>query len=154
GAVLEDAGAGRLDGWARSPRGRLALIIVLDQLSRNIHRDSAAAFASDARAQALCMEGLERGDDRELAPLERWFFYMPLEHAESLELQERSVREFERLAAEAPAELQSALEAALDYARRHRDVIARFGRFPHRNTVLGRDSTPEEQAYLARGVWF
>jgi hypothetical protein len=105
--------------------------------------------ASDARAQALCTEGMDRGDDRGLSGLERWFFYMPLQHAEDRELQELSVRAFEELAASAQPEHASMVQGGLDYARRHRDVIERFGRFPHRNQVLGRDTTAEEREYLA-----
>jgi uncharacterized protein (DUF924 family) len=149
GALHERAAAGELDTWADTPRGRLALIILLDQFSRNLHRDSPAAFASDARAQALCTEGMDRGDDRGLSGLERWFFYMPLQHAEDRELQELSVRAFEELAASAQPEHASMVQGGLDYARRHRDVIERFGRFPHRNQVLGRDTTAEEREYLA-----
>jgi uncharacterized protein (DUF924 family) len=149
GALYQRAAAGEFDYWADMPRGRLALIILLDQFSRNLHRDSPAAFASDRKAQELCVEGIDRGDDRQLSALERWFFYMPLQHAEDLDLQERSVRAFEDLAADAAPEHATLVQGGLDYARRHRDVIARFGRFPHRNEVLGRDSTAEEREHLA-----
>src|SRR5689334_2099390 len=145
-ATLDAAARGELDGWSATPRGRLALIVVLDQFSRNIHRGTPRAFAQDARALALCLDGLARGDDRTLTPDERGFFYLPLEHAEDAAMQARSVACFEALAAEAP-------EAAgfLPWAREHRDVIARFGRFPARNATLGRPSTPDEEAFLARG---
>lgn len=149
GALHQRAAAGDLDHWAGAPRGRLALIILLDQFSRNLHRNSPAAFASDRKAQALAVEAIERGDDRQLSALERWFLYMPLQHAEDLDLQERSVRMFEQLAADAPPEHARLVQSGLDYARRHRDVIARFGRFPHRNEVLGRDTTAEEREHLA-----
>jgi len=145
-STLDAATRGELDGWSATPRGRLALIVVLDQFSRNIHRGTPRAFAQDARALALCLDGLARGDDRTLGPDERGFFYLPLEHAEDAAMQARSVACFEALAAEAP-------EAAgfLPWAREHRDVIARFGRFPTRNATLGRPSTPDEEAFLARG---
>jgi len=144
GDTLERAARGELDEWAATPRGRLALVVVLDQFSRNVHRGTARSFAQDSRALALCLEGLGRGEDRALAPVERAFFYMPLQHAEDAGVQERSVACFERLAAEAPD-----VAGFLDYARQHRDAIARFGRFPHRNATLSRRSTPEEDAFLA-----
>lgn len=142
---------GRLDDWAATARGRLALIIVLDQLSRNIYRGRPAAYAQDARAQALSIEGIDRGLDRRLSALERWFFYMPLMHAEDLDLQERSVHCFRQLVEDAPDEHREACEGALFYARQHRDEIDRFGRFPGRNEVLGRGSTAEELRHLERG---
>ena len=145
-STLESAARGELDGWTATPRGRLALIVVLDQFSRNVHRGTPRAFAQDARALALCLDGLARGDDRALAPDERAFFYLPLEHAEDAAMQARSVACFEALAAEAPG-----AAGFLDYAHEHRDVIARFGRFPHRNATLGRRSTPDEEAFLAAG---
>lgn len=150
GRDLELASEGRLDEWAATARGRLALILVLDQFSRRIHRDRPAAYAHDLRAQALCVEGIERGVDRRLSPLERWFFYMPLMHAESLDLQARSVHCFRQLVEDAPPPYRESVQGALDHARQHRDVIERFGRFPERNEVLGRASTPEELGYLER----
>ena len=145
-STLESATRGELDGWTATPRGRLALIVVLDQFSRTVHRGTPRAFAQDARALALCLDGLACGEDRALAPDERAFFYLPLEHAEDAAMQARSVACFEALAAEAPG-----AAGFLDYAHEHRDVIARFGRFPHRNTILGRCSTPDEEAFLAAG---
>ncbi|MDX1571829.1 MAG: DUF924 family protein [Xanthomonadales bacterium] len=149
---LIDAGlAGDFEQWATAPRSMLALIILLDQFPRNIHRGTARAFAGDPRAQALVSEGLDLGFDQALHPLERSFFYMPLEHAESLDHQELCVECFLKLVEEAPAELADYLQSNLDYAREHRDVIARFGRFPHRNAALGRETTAEEAAYLEGG---
>lgn len=150
GPALRAAKAGELDAWASSARGRLALIIVLDQFSRNIHRGDPETYAADDRARALTHEGLALGHDRELEPLQRVFFYLPLEHSESLADQERCVELFRALAAEPELdEDQRELFANyLDYAVRHRDIVARFGRFPHRNEILGRTSTPEEQAFL------
>jgi len=148
-ATLEAAASGELGHWKDSPRGRLALIILLDQFSRNIYRGAAAAFRHDDRAVATCREGLAQGHDKQLAPFERSFFYMPLEHAEDREAQALSVQLFETLANESPEEWRGRLKADAGHARRHRDIVEEFGRFPHRNAVLGRDSSPAEQAYLA-----
>jgi uncharacterized protein (DUF924 family) len=152
GALLERAVRGELDGWADGPRRRLSLILLLDQVSRNVHRGSALAFAGDEKALALTLTGMQAGADAALDPVERMFFYMPLQHAESLEAQDESVAAFRRLLAEAPDELRETLEGSLRYAELHRDLIRRFGRFPHRNRVLARASTPEEQAYLDAGA--
>ena len=149
GTTLEAATRGDLDDWATTPQGWLALLIVLDQFSRNIHRADPRAWAADAKAQALAQAGIARGDDQRLPPLRRLFAYLPLEHAEDLALQQHCVRLFEQLVAQLPHEERPPFEDFLDYARRHHDVIRRFGRFPHRNAVLGRRSTPAEQAYLA-----
>jgi len=149
--TLEAAIRGELDSWTASARGRLALILCFDQFSRNLFRGKPEAFAQDPAALALCLEGLERGTDAALTVPERAFLYMPLQHAEDLSVQELSVRSFERLAEGAPAAVRSHLEDFAAYAREHRDLIQRFGRFPHRNHVLGRESTPEEVAYLEQG---
>lgn len=146
--TLADARAGRLDHWTDTPRGRLALVIVLDQFPHHVFRDQAPAFASDAQALALSLAALDALEDRALAPIERVFLYLPLEHAESLDMQERSVALFERLAQGAAADERSLFENFLDYARQHRDVVARFGRFPHRNEILGRTSSVEEIEFL------
>ncbi len=138
-------------GWAASPRGRLALIILLDQFSRNIHRGTEKAFALDQEALELSRSGIDAGMDQALEALERMFFYMPFQHAEDGETQQRSVALFESLAASSPAHQRSFFELSLEHAREHRDLIARFGRFPHRNRVVGRESTPEEGAYLQGG---
>ena len=150
GALTERALAGELAAWADSPRRRLALILLLDQLPRNIHRGTARAFAGDATACALAQEGLDQAADAALELIERLFFYMPLQHAESQDVQHDSVAAFRRLAAESPPELADLFNGALDYAVRHRDIVLRFGRFPYRNAVLGRESTPEELAWLAK----
>ena len=139
GAAFALACEGRLEGWAETPRGLLALVVLLDQVPRNLHRGGAQAFATDARALALAEAGLARGFDATLAPAERQFLYMPFMHAEDSAAQARSVALFEALA----------YEDAADYARQHRDVIRRFGRFPGRNAALGRPSTPAEEAFLA-----
>lgn len=138
GDALERAKAGELDGWAATPDGALALLILLDQFSRNIHRGSADAFAQDEKALTVARSAIDAKFDKAQAPERRTFFYLPLEHSEDLADQERSVALFEALGDPIQA----------DYARRHRDIIARFGRFPHRNPLLGRPSTAEEIAFL------
>jgi len=143
------AAEGRLDDWAAIPRGRLALIILTDQFPRNIYRDTPQAFAYDAKALGWCLDGLAQRSDLQLRPIERVFFYLPLEHSESLAHQERMVRCFEELFAAVALEQKQTFAEYLDFARRHRDIIGRFGRFPHRNKILGRESTPEEIAFLA-----
>jgi uncharacterized protein (DUF924 family) len=147
-ATLIEAAAGKLDAWAATPRGRLALIIVLDQFPHHIHRDRPQAFATDPQALALSLAALGAGEDGLLAPIERVFLYLPLEHAESIELQDRAVALFEVLAREAEPDERELFAGFLDYARKHRDVVARFGRFPHRNAILGRASTREEVEFL------
>ncbi|GGA50471.1 DUF924 family protein [Dyella nitratireducens] len=139
-----------LKHWAGTPQGWLALLIVLDQFPRNLHRHDARACAQDLHAQRLALWGIEEGFDRQLPPIQRVFAYMPLEHAEDITLQQRCVTLFEALCQSLPAEQREHYTGFLDYARRHAAVIARFGRFPHRNAWLGRVSTPEEQAYLAK----
>lgn len=149
GELVEAAAKGCLAHWADTPSGRLALILLLDQLPRNIHRGTPAAFAQDPLARDLCLKGLSIGADKSLSPLERVFFYLPLEHAESREQQARSVALFEALAAEqAGTPAQATFAGFADFARRHQVIIERFGRFPHRNDILGRTSTPEEAAFL------
>jgi len=140
---------GKLDHWANSARSRLALVILFDQFSRNLNRNSAAAFESDARAQALALGAEASGHAAELRPIERAFLYMPLMHAEDARLQERGVQLFESLGSQAED-----CKHFGRYARMHRDIVARFGRFPHRNAVLGRESTAEEREFLAQGGLF
>jgi uncharacterized protein (DUF924 family) len=139
-ALHGELGLGEHDDWLATPRGRLAAIIVLDQFSRNMFRDTPGMFDSDARALAIALEGLARGDDRALGDAERQFFYMPLMHAEDLACQDRCVELF---AAAGNAN-------ALRFAELHRDIVRRFGRFPHRNALLGRSSTPEEVEFLTQ----
>jgi len=148
GHDVERAAAGELDHWRETPRGFLALVILLDQFSRNIYRDTPGAFANDARARELCLEGLQRGVDRTLGPFERAFFYLPLEHAEDVDLQNRSVQCFQRLLDEVGPDQKETFRSFLNYAIQHRDVVKRFGRFPHRNEILGRASTAEEIEFL------
>ena len=149
GDLAATAAAGELAHWADSAEGRLALILLLDQLPRNIHRGTPAAFAQDAKARDLCLKGLSLGADLALPPLGRVFFYLPLEHAESREQQARSVALFEGLAAEqADGPAQETFAGFADFARRHQVIVERFGRFPHRNAILGRQDTAEEAAFL------
>lgn len=147
--TIEAARAGRLDDWARQPEGWLALIVVLDQFSRNAFRGQPDAFVADAQALRLALAGIERGDDQALPPLARVFCYLPLEHAEDLAMQRRSVELFSALAAPGvePADF---LAVTLDFARKHLDVIEAYGRFPHRNATLGRVNTAAEEDYLAQ----
>jgi uncharacterized protein (DUF924 family) len=148
GEVLEQARRGDLDHWADTPRGRLALIVVLDQFSRNVYRGSPLSYAQDEKALELAVEGIDAGMDRELSPMERIFFWMPLGHSEDFSLQERVVRHQEEVAANAPPHLRAMAEFGISQAKGARDVIARFGRHPHRNEILGRTSTSEELEYL------
>ena len=152
--MLERAARGEFASWAASPKRRLALIILFDQVPRNAYRGTAAAFAFDREALALAAEGLQLAADAALDPVERLFFYLPLEHAESMEAQNAAIVAFDRLVAEAPAELREFADSVRGYARKHRDIIAKFGRFPHRNRVLGRESTPAELEWLANADHF
>lgn len=150
--TLEAASRGELDAWAAAPESRLALILVLDQFSRTVYRDTACAYAQDEKALGLAVVGLEQGHYDQLRTVwERTFFLLPLAHSERLDLQERCVGLAETLLHEAPDHLRKIYEFSASQARGHRDVIARFGRHPHRNAVLGRQSTAEELAYLASG---
>src|SRR6185437_7228455 len=153
GALIEQAAAGVLAAWADSPRRRLSLILLLDQLPRHAYRGSARAFAMDREALALTLSGMQSAADAALTPVERIFFYMPLQHAELQDAQEESVAAYRRLLDEAPQELQAVFaSSALESAELHRSIVARFGRFPHRNRVLGRPNTAEEESYLRQGV--
>ena len=150
GAWVEAARAGRLDGWAETAYGRLALIVLLDQFSRNAWRGQPEGFAGDAQALALALEALENGHWEAVPPLAQFFLAMPVEHAEDPTMQARSVALFTHLAAQATPATQPVLRSALEFAHQHQKVIARFGRFPHRNAALGRDSTAEEKAFVAQ----
>jgi uncharacterized protein (DUF924 family) len=144
GVLVEQAQAGGLRAWdGEGPKSALARILLLDQFARNIYRGTALAFAGDHLALQAAQDMVDADDDQALPPLARAFVYMPFEHAEDMAMQDQSVALF-TLAAQA----EPMLKDMLDYARRHREVIARFGRFPHRNAILGRASTPEETAFL------
>lgn len=146
--TTQQAAEGTLRDWESEPTGLLALVLLTDQFPRNMYRDTPLAFAFDALARAWTNKALESGFDARLRPMQRVFLYLPLEHSESLADQHSSVALFERLAAESAPPRQEAMSGFLDYARRHRDIIARFGRFPHRNAILGRPSTQEELDFL------
>lgn len=152
GNIAKEARSGCLVAWNTTARGRLALVILLDQFSRTLHRGSEEAFASDAEALRLCMEGIELGLDNELSIVERAFFYMPMQHAESLPVQEKSVQEFEKLAAKCSDAIRPQMQRFLASARSHRDIIEKFGRFPHRNRVLGRECSEVENDFLTIGM--
>jgi uncharacterized protein (DUF924 family) len=139
---------GERDTWLGTTRGRLALVIVLDQFSRNMFRGNQSGFAGDERALAAALEGLALGADKSLALDERIFLYMPLMHSEQLAHQQRSLELFTGLLEGQPEALRGYLSSSVDYARRHLEIVERFGRFPHRNAVLGRASTPEELEFL------
>ena len=141
-SVHDAASTHRLDHWGATARGRLALLLVLDQFSRNLYRDSPRAFASDGQALRLAQEMIDAGLDRNLLAVQRMFVYMPFQHSEDIEQQRRSLELFASLRAEPETAM------CYDYAVRHFDVIEKFGRFPHRNLILGRASTPEEAEYL------
>lgn len=152
GATVAAAGRGELDAWRRDARGTLALIILLDQFPRNLFRHSAAAFRYDPLALQFCLAGTDAGLDQELALPQRCFFLMPMQHSESIDIQNRSVAAFAQLAALASTvELGRCFEGFLSFARQHHDIIDRFGRFPHRNKYLGRADTDAERAFLSDG---
>lgn len=143
------ASNGDLDHWADEPRGRLALILLIDQFRRNIYRNTAEAFSHDKLALKYCVEGARDKKDKGLTPIQQAFFYMPLQHAESLRVQEKAVVIFNRLAQAVSPTYRETFETMATFAELHRDIIAQFGRFPHRNELLGRENTPEEDEYLA-----
>ena len=141
---------GELSGWLDTPEGTLAFIIVVDQFPRNIRRDTSEAFSLDSLALGVCLESIEKGFDKSLHPAHRTFFYLPLMHSEDPEIQRLSVEKYSTLENEF-AELSAfrqELSCATDFARRHFDIIKRFGRYPHRNAALGRESTSEEIEFL------
>jgi uncharacterized protein (DUF924 family) len=151
GELVEQCAIGRHYRWLDDPEGRLALVLALDQLPRNLFRGTPRAFAYDASTAAWCLAAAHTGQDKALKPIQRAFLYMPLQHMEDLQAQQAGVALFERLA-EDMAPLEYYREGFLPFARQHLEIIARFGRFPHRNQVLGRTNTPEEDEYLAGGA--
>ena len=153
GVDYDRATKGELDHWADSHRGRLALIILLDQFSRHIHRGTAKSFAQDEKAQVLCIDGLGAGDDAKMHAIERSFFYLPLEHAEDLEKQKLSIRAFEQLVLDVPELYRKNFEVTLSFAKSHQYVIEKFGRFPELNEIFNRDSTTDELAFIASGKY-
>ena len=153
GSIYQRAVDGELDHWQEMPRGRLALIILLDQFSRHIHRGYAEAFAQDDKAQEICIDGIASGDDLKLHRVERSFFYLPLEHAENIERQNLCVDAFISLLDDVPEPHRQPFEMSLEYAKKHHYVIEQFGRFPELNEILGRESTPEELAFIESGEY-
>ena len=148
--LVDQASCSKLKSWESEPRGRLALILLLDQFPRNIYRGTEGAYRFDPLSLMLTVEGIARGDDRLLFPIQRHFFYLPLMHAESLEHQLLSLFLFDALAREVDEEIKGHFIEANNYAKEHFEVIKKFGRFPHRNAVLNRRSSEEEESYLSR----
>lgn len=146
---IEAASASRLMHWANAPQGRLALILLLDQFRRNIYRGTAAAFSHDRMALRLCVEGAMKKQDSGLSPIEKVFFYLPLQHAESKKVQAKSVALYSRLARAVTPTYRETFETIAQFAELHADIVETFGRFPHRNALLGRENTAEEAEYLA-----
>jgi uncharacterized protein (DUF924 family) len=153
GAMYQDAISGELDHWQEMPRGRLALIILLDQFSRHIHREQLESFMQDEKAQEICLDGIGSGDDINLHPVERSFFYLPLEHAEEIDRQNLCIEAFSRLIEDVPESHRKPFEMSLEWAKKHHYVIDRFGRFPELNEILGRESTQEELQFLESGEY-
>jgi uncharacterized protein (DUF924 family) len=139
-----------LEDWLREPHGVLAIIILADQFSRNIYRDMPDAFAFDAKARLLVHDGINKGTDTQLRLIEQVFFNMPLMHSEAMEDQILSISQFEKIVGKAQGEEIDRLEGNVKYAIAHKDIIERFGRYPHRNAILGRESTPEEIEFLGQ----
>ncbi len=148
GSLVEQGLAGGLGDWTESVRGTLALVILLDQFPRNLYRNSARAFAGDGRAVAIASDVLAHGRDSLLTPLERQFLYLPFEHAEDRGLQDVSVERFQALVRETAGDAADHYRSALDFALRHKRVIDQFGRFPHRNGLLGRSTSAAERIFL------
>ncbi len=149
---VERASEGELDHWAHTPRGRLALILLLDQFRRNIYRNTPDAFAKDKAALKLCVEGAMEKKDKDLSPIQRVFFYMPLQHAESRRVQKKSCEINKRLSAAVSLTYKETFETVLHFAELHADIVEQFGRFPHRNKLLGRENTAEEDEYLTGDI--
>ena len=145
---VSKASNGDLDHWAHNPLGRLALIILIDQFRRNIYRGTANAFSKDQLALKLCVQGAIEKKDQGLTPIQKVFFYMPLQHAESRKVQAKSVGLYNRLAASVSPTLRETFLTIAHFAELHKDIIDQFGRFPHRNILLNRQNTPEEDEYL------
>jgi uncharacterized protein (DUF924 family) len=148
GDLAERAASGELASWADSPRRCLSLLLLLDQFPRNLYRGTARAFAGDEQALAVTLAGMQSAADGALDIVERIFFYMPLQHSEVREVQDESVAAYRRLLTEAPQEMRGAFESSLEAAQKHKSIVDRFGRFPHRNRALGRVSTADEEAWL------
>ncbi len=147
-SLVNAAASGKFEDWQEQSDSCMALLILLDQFSRNIWRDSAKAFANDAHALEIANDAISRKLDREVHLLSRPMFYLPLMHAEDLRTQNRCVKLYEKLVDSAPRKIQKPLKHSLKFAIAHQKVIRQFGRFPSRNSALGRSTTPDEQTYL------
>ncbi len=145
---IQAAARGDYDDWQESAEPCLAFIVLLDQFPRNVYRNSPEAFAYDDKARQISLYGLEKEHDTKLPLYGRLFFYMPFQHSEQIEHQRKSLKLYEALLDDAPSELRQTFETVMDYARRHHQIIARLGRFPHRSELLGRKSTPDEIEFL------
>lgn len=150
GEIYQSAVKGELEDWSQSAKGQLAFIILLDQFSRVINRDSADAFAQDSKALAIALESISKNIDKSLSLIERVFYYMPLEHSENLDNQNQCVALFQQLLFESPERLKNEFQNYLEFAKKHQEIIERFNRFPHRNKLLNRISNAEEMAFLAQ----
>lgn len=148
GPSIEAAERGALDDWLDDPQSALALVILLDQFTRNTRRDQAAMYAADAKARSVVRHCIGAGHPDRLRSMQVYFLWMPLMHSEALADQLECIERFEALAKNCEPGAVGAVKAGLDYAIKHKDIVERFGRFPHRNEILGRESTPEEQAFL------
>ncbi len=148
GDLIAEATAGRLSEWESNAADALALVVVLDQFPRNIHRDSPAAFAADPLARRVAGRAVDGGFHMAAPPERRFFFYLPFEHSEHAADQDRSIALFRAWVDSSPPEQRADCEDQFTYVLRHQEIIRRFGRFPHRNTCLGRISTAEEEAFL------
>ncbi len=144
----EQAINGELNHWLQTPAGQLALILLLDQFSRVLNRNSGKAFSQDNKALNIALAGIENNFDKLLRPIERVFYYMPLEHSEDINTQNKSIELFSELLNDVPVELKKQFHAYLDFAEQHRVIIEQFNRFPHRNNLLNRTSSPEELLFL------
>ena len=149
--LLARAEDGELSHWQETPRGRLSLILLFDQMGRNIFRGEARAFANDQRARQLCRDGIKLGHDKQLSFVECQFFYMPLMHSERLADQQLCLTLLQAMLPMVPDNKRSHITSSIEFAKEHLALIEQFGRFPHRNALLGRESTPEEQALMADG---
>lgn len=154
GTLIKQAAAGDLDHWAKTPLGRLALILVLDQFRRNVYRGKPEAFSHDKSALKLCIEGAIAKHDAQLSAIQKIFFFMPMQHVESLKVQSKSVAVFRGLIKRATTVEKETFETVADFAELHRDIIEQFGRFPHRNAILNRESTEREREFLQDGPTF
>lgn len=148
--TVEDALNGKLEDWTSTIDGSLALILIYDQFTRNIHRNSGTAYTGDRRALAISKNIISLGYDKDLPLLQRLFLYMPFMHTEDKSAQKQSVELYTELANDAPSEVKKYFKDSLDFAKKHKEIIDTFGRFPHRNKDLGRESTKEENEFLKK----